>query len=229
MSFLVARDLCKNYVLGGRTLNVLKNLQLSIEKGEAVAVTGPSGIGKSTLLHLIGTLDNPTSGEISIDGTTIASLPADKLAHFRARHIGFVFQFHHLLAEFSALENVMLAGMIRGNSGNSRSSASSILQQVGLGERLDHRPGELSGGEQQRVALARALVNQPSLVLADEPTGNLDRSTAAILQDLIFNLVKERELSFLVVTHDFDFAARCDRILRLSDGQLQPIAATELS
>jgi len=228
MSFLVARDLCKDYVLGGRTLHVLKNLQLSIEKGEAAAVIGPSGVGKSTLLHVIGTLDNPTSGNVSIDNTVIAALSADELANFRAENIGFVFQFHHLLTEFSALENVMLAGMIRGNSYDSRSASESILQKVGLGDRLDHRPGELSGGEQQRVALARALVNQPSLVLADEPTGNLDRETANNLQDLIFDLVKERELSFLVVTHDSGFAARCDRILRLYDGQLEPVSAREL-
>jgi lipoprotein-releasing system ATP-binding protein len=220
MSLVQVRDLCKSYHLGGRELPVLKGVDLEIGSGMTIAVTGPSGVGKSTLLHLLGALDRPTRGEIQIGDAKLWEMTDDELAHLRASQIGFVFQFHHLLAEFSAIENVFLAGLINNARNNPREKAAELLRRVGLGDRLDHKPGELSGGEQQRVALARALENDPPLVLADEPTGNLDRGTALDLQDLVFELTGERKISFLIVTHDRQFAARCDRILELKNGRL---------
>jgi lipoprotein-releasing system ATP-binding protein len=225
VSLLIARDLRKSYFIGGRELQVLRGVDLEIRQGETIAVVGPSGVGKSTLLHLLGGLDRPTAGEILLDGTKYwVSGKASHLemARLRAARIGFVFQFHHILPEFTALENVCLAGLIRGGSETEqRERASYLLQRVGLEERLHHKPGELSGGEQQRVALARALQNNPPLVLADEPTGNLDRGTAADLQNLIFDLAAEQNLSFLIVTHDPAFADRCHRILRLKEGRIE--------
>jgi lipoprotein-releasing system ATP-binding protein len=225
MSLVRARDVHKSYYLGGKELPVLKGVDLEISPGETVAVVGPSGVGKSTLLHLLGALDQPTWGEIEIGQVKLGNLSDDELARLRASKIGFVFQFHHLLPEFSALENVLLAGLIKGgDQDNHRARATELLARVGLAERIDHKPGELSGGEQQRVALARALQNEPPLVLADEPTGNLDRPTARELQDLIFELAREHQRTFLIVTHDREFASRCDRVLRLSDGRLIPAA-----
>ncbi|HEX7343210.1 MAG TPA: ABC transporter ATP-binding protein [bacterium] len=225
MSLLIARDLRKSYYLGGRELQVLRGVDLEIRQGETIAVVGPSGVGKSTLLHLLGGLDRPTAGEILLNGSKYwASGKASHLemARLRASQIGFVFQFHHLLPEFTALENVCLAGLIRGGlEAEQRERASYLLQRVGLSDRLNHKPGELSGGEQQRVALARALQNNPPLILADEPTGNLDRGTAQELQNLIFELAAERNLSFLIVTHDPAFADHCGRILRLKDGRIE--------
>lgn len=220
MSLVLVRDLCKSYYLGGRELPVLKGVDLEIQSGMTVAVIGPSGVGKSTLLHLLGALDRPSRGTIQIDGARLWEMTDDELARLRAAKIGFVFQFHHLLSEFSAIENVFLAGLINNAQENPRGKAAELLKRVGLGERLDHKPGELSGGEQQRVALARALQNDPPLVLADEPTGNLDRGTAVTLQDLVFDLAAERHISFLIVTHDRQFAARCNRTLELKDGRL---------
>jgi len=225
VSLLIARDLRKSYFIGGRELQVLQGVDLEIRQGETIAVVGPSGVGKSTLLHLLGGLDRPTAGEILLDGTKYwasGKVSHLEMARLRAARIGFVFQFHHLLPEFTALENVYLAGLIRGGSETEqRERASYLLQRVGLEERLHHKPGELSGGEQQRVALARALQNSPPLILADEPTGNLDRTTAADLQNLIFELAAEQNLSFLIVTHDPAFADRCHRILRLRDGRIE--------
>ena len=228
MSLVQVKDLHKSYRLGGKELQVLKGIDLEIGIGETVAVIGPSGVGKSTLLHVIGTLDRPNDGEITIAGVNVWGLREDEVARFRAAQIGFVFQFHHLLPEFTALENVFLAGMIKDSTNDYRARAKHLLNRVGLSERLNHKPGELSGGEQQRVALARALQNKPPLVLADEPTGNLDRSTAIELHDLIFELASEHHLSFLIVTHDRQFAQRCDRILMLKDGQLMRANANEM-
>jgi lipoprotein-releasing system ATP-binding protein len=228
MNLVSASDLCKSYYLVGRELRILEGLDLQIGRGETVAVIGPSGVGKSTLLHVIGTLDRPTGGRIMIEDQDVTALTDEELANLRASRIGFVFQFHHLLPEFSALENVMLAGWIRNQRRDHRERAEDLLKRVGLADRMHHRPGELSGGEQQRVALARALQNEPPLLLADEPTGNVDRRTAGELQDLLFELTAERNLSFLVVTHDLQFAARCDRVLRLKEGRLHPADITKM-
>ncbi len=233
VNLVSVRDLHKSYFLGGKELQVLRGLEMEIGKNETVAIVGPSGVGKSTLLHLIGALDRPTRGEIVLDGIKLwagSGKAQQEMARIRAEIIGFVFQFHHLLPEFSALENVLLAGLIRGgNQENHRRRAAELLNRVGLSERLDHKPGELSGGEQQRVALARALMNHPPLILADEPTGNLDRDTAKNLQDLIFELGREQSLSFLIVTHDLKFALRCDRILKLQDGKAIQLSHEDLN
>lgn len=229
MNLVLVRDLYKSYFFDCRELPVLKGLSLQMDAGQTVAVIGPSGEGKSTLLHLLGALDRPTSGVIEINGTNIVQQADDELAKLRSSTIGFVFQFHHLLPELSASENVLLAGLIAGGERDGQLlRAEELLERVGLAQRKDHKPGELSGGEQQRVALARALQNNPPLILADEPTGNLDRGTALSLQELIFELSREQNLSFLIVTHDQQFAARCDRILRLSDGRLIETSSNEI-
>ncbi len=228
MNSVSIRNLHKSYHLGGRELQILKGLDLDIAAGETIAVTGPSGVGKSTLLHVIGTLDRPDQGTLAIGDVDVSALSDNELAEFRAAKIGFVFQFHHLLPEFTAIENLMLAGMISNTKNDHSARASVLLKKVGLADRMDHKPGELSGGEQQRVALARALQNQPPLILADEPTGNLDRNTAMELQELIFDLAAERKASFLIVTHDRQFAQRCDRVLMLKDGQLVETSAENM-
>lgn len=216
-----ARKLTKVFVKAGRAIDVLEDLDLSLDTGEIVGILGASGAGKSTLLHIAGGLDNPSSGTISYAGQDIFSLSEPDLASFRNRRIGFVFQMHYLLSEFTCLENVMMPGIIAGEEKQKvRERAEGLLKQVGLSRRGEHRPGELSGGEQQRAAVARALVNRPSMVLADEPTGNLDAKTAVSVQDLFLELNETYGTTFLVVTHNQEMASRFHRRFQLRDGVL---------
>ncbi|MBQ2102067.1 MAG: ABC transporter ATP-binding protein [Bacteroidales bacterium] len=201
------------------TLQVLRGLDLEVAPGEVVAVMGASGAGKTTLLQILGTLLRPDGGTLTIDGTDVLALSQKEIAAFRGRRIGFVFQAHHLLPEFSAEENVMIPALIAGVSGKeARSRARDLLARVGLSERLTHKPGELSGGEQQRVAIARALVNAPAVLFADEPTGNLDSVTKAQIHSLFFDLRKDLSQTLLIVTHDSDLAHLCDRTILMRDG-----------
>jgi len=216
---VTVQNVTKTFEHEGRSLEVLKGIDLEIGAGEMVTIVGPSGAGKSTLLHLIGTLDLPTEGRILYGGRDVTRLGSSDLAEFRNRSIGFVFQFHHLLPEFTALENVMMPGLIQGGR-RLENRARELLSEVGLSERLTHRPGELSGGEQQRVALARALLMQPKLVLADEPTGNLDSQTSDSVQSLIFDLNRRHGITFLIVTHSRDFAAMMPRQVSMKDGRI---------
>jgi lipoprotein-releasing system ATP-binding protein len=216
---VAVQNVTKTFEHEGRSLEVLKGIDLEIGSGEMVTIVGPSGAGKSTLLHLIGTLDLPTTGRIFYDGRDVTRLGSSELAQFRNRSIGFVFQFHHLLPEFTALENVMMPGLIQGGR-RLDARARELLEEVGLSARLTHRPGELSGGEQQRVALARALLMEPKLVLADEPTGNLDSQTSASVQALIFELNRRHGITFLIVTHSRDFAAMMPRQVSMKDGRI---------
>jgi lipoprotein-releasing system ATP-binding protein len=219
---VVVEGLTKSFLHEGRRVEVLRGVDLSVGEGEMVSVVGASGAGKSTLLHLLGTLDLPTSGSIRYAGYDVTSLPGPKLAEFRNRTIGFVFQFHHLLPEFNALENVMMPGLLRGaKRGPLAERARALLSEVGLSHRLTHRPGELSGGEQQRVALARALVMEPKLVLADEPTGNLDSKTSEAIHELFFALNASLGTTFLIVTHSLELARRMPRVVTMRDGRIE--------
>ena len=221
MPFIEVSGLSKTYPVGGTALTVLRGLDLSLERGEMVAIVGASGVGKSTLLHILGGLDTLDGGSVRIADTDLASLPDADLVAFRNRHVGFVFQFHHLLPEFTALENAEMPMRIAASPATERRTrAAGLLERVGLGERLEHRPGMLSGGEQQRVALARALVMHPSLLLADEPTGNLDEHTAETLHDLLRQMHREQGLTSLIATHNPRLASACDRVLRLEEGRL---------
>jgi len=218
---LAVVDLCKSYGAGESRVDVLKGISIELGKGETVALLGASGAGKSTLMHILGALDRPTSGSVRYAGEDIFAKSESQLASFRNRSIGFVFQFHHLLPEFTALENVMMPAMINGTAKNEAvAAARSILREVGLEHRVTHKPGELSGGEQQRVAVARALVLQPQLLLADEPTGNLDMKTSESIHDLFEELHNSRGLSIIVVTHNERLAARTMRQIRLLDGKV---------
>jgi lipoprotein-releasing system ATP-binding protein len=218
-------QLTKSYFQGNIETNVLKGLDLTVTKGELLAIVGSSGCGKSTFLHLAGALDSPTSGQVLINDVDINSLSEKARAKFRNKHIGFIYQFHHLMMEFSAEENVAMPLLIRGDSPkNALKAAQETLAQVGLGHRCHHRPSELSGGERQRVAIARAIVTKPSLILADEPTGNLDFDTAEQIYQLLRELNNSVNTSFVIVTHDLTLAAKMDRQLRLDHGQLKPMA-----
>ena len=218
---LEASNIAKTYKSGPGELSILSRVSLQLKRGELVAVTGASGVGKSTLLHILGTLDQPSAGQLRIMQTDVLDLPDDDLADFRNRHIGFVFQFHNLLPEFTAVENAMLPAMISGQPiAAIKDKATALLTRVGLEARLHHRPGELSGGECQRVAVVRALVMQPLIVLADEPSGNLDTETSARLHDMIIELAQSENQTFLIMTHDRELASRFDRSGTIEDGQL---------
>lgn len=228
-ALLEARSVRKVFAGGdGQPLEVLRAVDLTVRRGEFVAVVGASGAGKSTLLHLLGALDRPSGGDVWLDGSRYADLDPDALAELRNQKLGFVFQFHHLLREFSALENVMMPLSIGGvPAREARSRAEELLSLVGLAGRMTHRPAELSGGEQQRCAVARALVHDPGLVLADEPSGNLDHANADRLHEVFFRLAREYETAVVVVTHNRQLAGRADRILMLEDGRLEVVHSVD--
>lgn len=221
---LEAKGVFRSFQTGSVILDVLKGVDLEIYQGEIVALIGPSGSGKSTLLHILGAIDRPNKGSVNLDCIEVFSLNDKELAHLRNRTVGFVFQFHHLMPEFSALENVMMPKLIAGEGiKNIENKAMELLNEVGLKDRRDHKPGELSGGEQQRVAVARALINDPKIVIADEPSGNLDRNTAESLHNLILELNRSRNQTFVLATHNLELAQRANRIFKLKDGQVEQI------
>ncbi|HMT73720.1 MAG TPA: ABC transporter ATP-binding protein [Chitinophagaceae bacterium] len=215
---LTGKNIYKRY----GTVEVLRGVELEIRKGEVVSIVGPSGSGKSTLLHILGTLDKADNGTVMMNGTTISSLTGNKLAAFRNKHIGFVFQFHHLLPEFTALENVCIPGWLAGRKKTEvRTEAERLLNMLGLSERMENKPNQLSGGEQQRVAVARALINKPDIIFADEPTGNLDTANAKELHKLFFDLRDQFNQTFLIVTHNEELAQLSDKVLNMKDGKIE--------
>ena len=221
---IVVENLVKHYTDAGRVVRVLEGVDLQVRSAEKVAIVGESGVGKSTLLHILGALDRPTAGVVRYGDADLQSLSPRALATFRNREIGFVFQFHHLMADLSAEENVMMPALIAGYGWDrARQEARRILERVGLADRLDHKPGELSGGEQQRVSVARAVVLSPRTLLADEPTGNLDPATGEDVQRLLIELNRERNVALVVVTHNPRLAGAMDRVLRLHEGRLEPV------
>ena len=221
-ALVIIEDLKKSFQHMGRTLDVLKGIDLNIYPGQILAIVGQSGAGKSTLLHCMGTLDLPSSGRIRLGGEELTTMSGSRLAAVRNRDIGFVFQFHHLLPEFTALENIMVPGLIQGRPRKEMERrAQALLEEVGLTARASHRPGELSGGEQQRVAVARALALDPKLVLADEPTGNLDSATSDAIHELFFQINREHGTTIVVVTHNPAFAERMPRVVRMRDGRVE--------
>jgi lipoprotein-releasing system ATP-binding protein len=222
-ALLAAVGLSRSFQSGPRRIDVLSGLDLEITKGESVAIVGDSGVGKSTLLHLLGGLDRPDGGSLKFRGEALPWNDAQAMGHYRNRHVGFVFQFHHLLPEFTALENVEMPFRIGGHFDRKARAARGILERLGLAERMDHTPGRLSGGEQQRVAIARAVAGNPALVLADEPTGNLDPATGDRVFAVLRELQQEREFALVLATHSERMAAGCDRVLRMTAGRLQPL------
>ena len=219
-ALLVAYKASKAYRNGAKEVVAVDGVDVMIRRGSSTAILGPSGAGKSTLLHMLGCLDNPTSGSVLLDGLEIYSFSDKERAKIRNKRIGFMFQFYHLLPEFTALENVMMPAMIMGRGRRIKERAKEILQSIGLGERMTHRPGELSGGESQRVAIARALINEPEVLLCDEPTGNLDSKTSESIYDILFDIKAKSNTALVIVTHDERISERTDSVIRLKDGRV---------
>ena len=221
---LSVKYITKNYYVGTTVLEVLKGVNLDLTKGQIIVIVGESGAGKSTLLHILGMLDRPTTGHVRLNGEDLNEKSNSELANYRNNQVGFIFQFHHLMPEFDAIENVIMPALIAGKKlSDSTQRAEYLLERVGLSNRINHRPGELSGGELQRVAVARALINEPAIVLADEPSGNLDHRNSEMLHDLIWNLANEHNCTFVIVTHDMSLARRADRVMHLRDGIVKEI------
>ena len=226
---LVTKNLHKTYQMGRSSVPVLSGIDLEVNEAQIVAIIGPSRVGKSTLLHILGTLDRPSEGSVTIEGTDVFKFDEKKLADFRNRTIGFIFQFHHLMAEFTALENVMMPGLIAGKPKKRiNDRAKSLLTEVGLEHRMNHRPGELSGGEMQRVAVARALMNDPKLIFADEPSGNLDRAASDALHELLWNLSRKDKRTLIIVTHNHELAENADKVVEIFDGRIKNIQLNQI-